>query len=110
MSEVLGIKTVLLSAMFWNGTSFQQVPVSIKEELQTQTTSTPVGTVGNSVRARRRVSLQSKEVIKFSLISSPTDVIRSLLDTSQNIFVLVMPRAFHACLENGSPILTKSSS
>ena len=93
-----------------NSTSFQDSFKSIKEELRTQATSTPVGTVENSVRARSRVFLESKEVIKLSLINSPTDVIRSLLNISQNIFVLVMPRAFLACLENGSPIITEYSS
>ena len=43
-------------------------------------------------------------------MNSPTDVIRSVLSVSQNVFVLVMSRAFFACLENSSPILTKSSS
>ena len=33
-----------LSDMFWNGTSFQQRPLRIKEELRTQTPGTPVGT------------------------------------------------------------------
>ena len=93
-----------------NSTSFQENSVSIKEELLTQTTGTPLGTVRNSVRARNRIFFQSKGVVKLSLINSPTDVIRSMLDISQNIFVLVMSRAFHACWENGFPILTKSSS
>ena len=54
-----------------------------------------VDTVGNSVRSRSRVFLQSNEVIKLSLINSPLDVIRSLLNKSQNFFLLIiMPRAF----------------
>ena len=72
--------------------------------------STPVDTVGNSVRARSRIFLQSKEVIKLGLIKSPADVIKSMLDKSKNIFMLVMSRAFVACLENGSPVFAKSSS
>ena len=92
-----------------NSTSFQESSFSIKQELRTQTTSTSVGTVRNSVRARSRVFLQCKEFIKFSLINGPTDVIRSVLNMSQTIFMLVMSRASLACLENGSPILTKSS-
>ena len=37
MSEVLGTKTVLLSAtMFRNGTSFQQIPFSVEKELGAQ--------------------------------------------------------------------------
>ena len=72
---------------------------------------TSVDTVGNSVRSRSRVFLQSKEVIKLSLINSPIDVIRSLFNKSQNLFMLVMSRAFFfACLENGSPIFAMSSS
>ena len=102
MSEVLGIKTVLLSVKQSgiappSKTAF----FSIKEELRTQATSTPVGTIWNSVRVRSRIILQSKEVVKLGLINSPTVVIKSLLNISQNIFVLVMSRAFLACLENG---------
>ena len=93
-----------------NSTSFQDSFISNKEELRTQATSTSVGTIGNSVRARSRVFLSRKEVIQLSLINSPSDVIRSLLNISQNIFVLVMPRVFLARLENGSPMITKSSS
>ena len=56
MSEVLGIKTVLLSA----NQSGKALPskdnsISIKGELRTHATSTPVSTVGNSVKARSRV-------------------------------------------------------
>ena len=81
----------------------------MKEKLRTQATSTPADTVGNSVRARSRVFLQSKEVIKLSLIKSPIDAIRSLLNKAQNFFILKVPGAFLTCLENGSPVLTKSS-
>ena len=42
------------------------------------------------------------------MVKSPTDVIKSLLNKPQN-FMLIMPRAFLACLEDGSPVLTKSS-
>ena len=38
----------------------------------------------------------------LSLINRPTDVTKSWLNISQNIFVLVMPRAFLACPESGS--------
>ena len=71
--------------------------------------STSVDTVGNSVMSRSRVFLQCKE-FKFSLINGPTDVIKSQLDKSQNLFMLMIPRAFLACLDNGSSILTKYSS
>ena len=67
-----------LSKMIRNGTSFQKSSVSIKEDLRAQTCSTPVGTIWNSVRARSRIFLQSKEVVKLGLINSPTDVIKSL--------------------------------
>ena len=65
-----------------NSTSLQYGLISTKEELRTKTTSTSVDTVGNSVRARSRVFLQSKKVIKLGLINSPADVIRSMLDKS----------------------------
>ena len=66
-----------------NSTSLQDGFISIGEELRTQATSTSLDAVGNSVRARSRVFLQCKEFIKFSLINSPTDVIRSVLNISQ---------------------------
>ena len=84
--------------------------ISMKEELRTQATSTSVNAVGNSIRARSRIFLQSKEVIKLGFLNSLADVIRSMLDKPQNIFMLVMSRAFVACLENCSPIFAKSSS
>ena len=69
MSEVLGAKDgSTFSKTIRNSTSFQESSISIKEELRSQTTSTPVSTVVNSV--------------------------------PESIFVLVMPRAFLACLEN----------
>ena len=36
--------------MFWNGTSSQQQPVSIEEELRAQSPGTPVGTIRDSIR------------------------------------------------------------
>ena len=89
-----------------NCTSLQDGFTSMKEELRTQATRTSVNAVGNSIKARSRIFLQIKEVIKLGLINSPADVIRSMLNMSQNIFMLVMSRR----LENGSPIFTKSSS
>ena len=102
-------KDVVCHLPIRNITSLQYGLISTKEELRTKPTSTSVNIVGNSVRSRSRAFLQSKEVIKLSLINSPIDVIRSLLNISQNIIMLVMSRAFLACLENGSPVLTKSS-
>ena len=101
MSEVLGIKTVLPAA----NQSGKALPSNTtqqtsKGELRTHATRTPVSTVRNSVKARNRVFLDNKEVIKLSLINGPTNVIKSLLNISQNIFVLVMPRACLACLED----------
>ena len=104
MSEVLGMKTVLLfSEMFWKGTSFQQRPVSIKEELQTQTPGTLEGTLWNSVRARSRIFFPSDWFVKLGLVNGPADIVRSLLDTSQNIFVMMMSRAFHNVLGKWFP-------
>ena len=68
--------------MIMNGTSFQKSSVGIKEELRTKIPGTFAGTKWNSVRARSLIFIQSKEVVKLSLINSPTDVARSLLDTS----------------------------
>ena len=92
-----------------NTTSFLYGLISTKKEFRAKATSTSVDTIGNSVRTRSRVFLQSKEVTKLSLIKSPINVIRSLLNKSQSLFMLTVPRAFLTCLENGSPILTKSS-
>ena len=52
----------------------------MKEELRAKATSTSASTVWNSVRARSRVFLQCKEVIKLSLIDGPIDVIRELVE------------------------------
>ena len=75
----------------------------------TDTPSTPVRTMWNSVRTKKRIFLQSKEFVDPRLISRAADVIKSMLDILQKI-VLVICVAFHTCMENGSPILTKSSS
>ena len=68
--------------MIMNGTSFQKRSVGIEEGLRTKIPGTFAGTKWNSIRARSRIILQSKEVVKLSLINSPADVVRSLLDTS----------------------------
>ena len=111
MSDVLGIKTVLNSAkMFRDGTSFQQILISVEKELGAQATRTRIGGIRNSIKARCRIFLQSNEFIKFGTVKDPTDVGRSFLNIPQVIFVLVMPRALDTSLENGTPILTKPSS
>ena len=62
--------------------SLQNGLIGIEEELRTKATSTPVDTVGNSVRARSRIFLQSNEVVELGLINNPINVIRSLLNKS----------------------------
>ena len=111
MSEVLGIKTVLLfGKMLRNGTSFQQILISVEKELGAQPSRTLEGAIRNSIRARCRICLQSNKFIKFGTINGPTDIVRSFLNIPQDIFVLVMPRAHDAGLKNRTPILTKPSS
>ena len=105
MSEVLGIKTVLVSAKCSRTT-----PPSNTYLQALKIPGTSVGTIWNSIRARCRILLQSDEFIKFGTTNCPTDIVRSFLNIPQDIFVLVVPLAFHTCLENGFPILTKSSS
>ena len=82
----------------------------MKEELRAKATSTSFNAVGNFIMARSRIVLRRKEVMKLCLINSRTDAIKRLLNIFQNIFMLVMLRAFLACLETGSPALTHSSS
>ena len=110
VSEVLWIKTVRLSAkqsgIFLSSRTAWQ---ALNEEPRTKALITSVDTVENSVRSKSRVFLWSKEVIKFSPINSPIDVVRSLLNKSQNLFMLKVPQAFLACLENGFPVFTESS-
>ena len=95
--------------MFWNGTSFQQTLLSVKEELGAQSPRTSVSAKWNSIGARCRIFLHGNELVKLGPINGPTDVVRSLLNISKDILVLVMSRAFDTCLENGTPILTKLS-
>ena len=54
MSEVLGIKTVLLSGK-----------CSVEKELRTQASRTPISAIWNSVRARCRIFLQGNEFVKL---------------------------------------------
>ena len=108
MSDVLGGKDRLtFSRMFRNGTSVQQIFISIEKEQGAQPPSIVIRATRNSIRAKIRIFLQSNEFIKFDTINGPTDIVRSFLNTPQDIFVLVMPRAFDAGLKNGFPILTK---
>ena len=70
MSEVLGIKTVLLSAKC-SGTVPPSNSVSIKEEMRAQTPGTPVGTMWYSIRTRSPIFLHSNEFVKLGLVNSP---------------------------------------
>ena len=110
MSDVSGIKTVLLSAK-QSGIVLPPIRLDKHERGTSNQFHQHICRRRREFRQdQSRVFLQSKEFIKVSLMNSLIDVIRSLLNILQNIFVLVIPRAFFACLENGSPILTKSSS
>ena len=95
------------SKMFRNGTSFQQILVSVEKELGAQPLRTLKGAIRNSIRARCRIFLRSNVFIKFD---GPTDIVRSFLTIPQDIFVLAMPRTLDAGLKNGPSIFTKPSS
>ena len=101
MSEVLGIKTVLLSSkIFRNGTSFQQILMSVEKELGAQ----PTGAIRNSIGTSCRIFHQRNEFIKLGTTNGLTDIVRSFLNIPQDT------RALDADLINGSPILAKPSS
>ena len=82
MSEVLNKDRHTFSEMFWNGTSFQQTFVGVKEELGAQSPRTSVSAIGNSIGARCRIFLHGNELVKLGPINGPTDVVRSLLNIS----------------------------
>ena len=98
------------SKMFRNGTSFQQIHVSVGEELGAQSPRTLISAIRNSVRAKCRIFLQSNEFITFGTIKGPTYIVRNFLNIPQDVFVLVMLWALNAGLNNGPPTLTMSSS
>ena len=107
MSEVFGIKIVLLSAKC-SGTvpSFQQKLTGVEQGLGAPSPRTLIGAIRNSIGVRCRIFLQSNDFIKFGSIESPTDAVRSFLHIPQDIFMLVMPRTFVACLKNCTPDYT----
>ena len=79
----LGVKDrPTFSELFWNGTSFQQILKSIKEELGAQSHRTSVSAIWNSIGARCRIFLHGNELVKLGPISGPMDVVRSLLNKS----------------------------
>ena len=83
LSEVLGIKTVLLSAKC-SGT----VPPSnsylyaLKRNCEPSPPRTSVSAILNSIGTRCRIFLHDSELINLGPISDPTDVFRSLLSIS----------------------------
>ena len=70
------------SKMFRNGTSFQQILLSVEKELGAQLPRTLKGAIRNSIRARRRIFLQNNEFIKFGTINGPMDIVKSFLNKS----------------------------
>ena len=62
-----------LSEVFWNGSSFQQILVSIKKEPGAQSSRTSVSAIWNSIGARCRIFLHGNELVKspYQLFSSP---------------------------------------
>ena len=78
-----------------------------------QSSRTPCKAALNSIRTRRRIHLFGHDFVTLILDDYLADVVRSLLNIPQDLFILVVPLTFGACLNNCTPItslLTDSSS
>ena len=72
--------------------------VRAQQNPRTQPSRTSVKSVRNSIRARSRFLLSGHEFVKFASVDYPAEVVRSFLNISQKLFILVMPWTFGACV------------
>ena len=107
-SEDSGINTVLLSA-----NSAGIVPPSNTClyalnrtcELNASTT-TRVKAVRNSIKTRSRFLLCGHEFVKLAFVDYPADVVKSFLNVSQDVPIVVVPLTINARLKDCTPIFT----